>query len=223
MPITHEQAQQLHTGRVLTATGGKVGSIGQVYLDDMTGEPSWVTAQTGLFGRSESFVPLQGARLDGADVIVDYDEDTIKNAPRIDPDGHLEPPEEDALYRYYDLDSTDHAHRIADQSTRTTATGQLNGTGGDGPFPAEETVGQDRSGPTTDDAMTWPEEQLRVGVAHREAGRARLRKHVTTEQVTQTVPVSHDEVVLHREVPVVDENVVRKEQVEVDHPQSCPR
>jgi hypothetical protein len=36
-------------------------------------------------------------------------------------------------------------------------------------------VGRDTSGPTTDEAMTRSEEELRVGTADRERGRARLR------------------------------------------------
>jgi hypothetical protein len=47
-------------GNVIGSDGDKIGSIGQIYLDDQTGEPSWVTAKTGLFGTSESFVPAQG-------------------------------------------------------------------------------------------------------------------------------------------------------------------
>jgi hypothetical protein len=35
------------------------------------------------------------------------------------------------------------------------------------------------------------------------AGRARLRKYVVTENVTTTVPVSHEEIRLHAERPVV--------------------
>jgi PRC-barrel domain len=89
----------------------KIGRIGQIYLDDETSEPTWVTVKTGLFGTSESFVPLNQARIEGNDVIVDFDEDTIKNAPRIDADGDLTPREELALFRYYsqprDADSTD--------------------------------------------------------------------------------------------------------------------
>ena len=68
------------------------------------------------------------------------------------------------------------------------------------------TVGHDTSGPTTDDAMTRSEEHLNVGTQRVEAGRARLRKYVVTENVTQTVPVSHEEVVLERE-PITDANV----------------
>jgi uncharacterized protein (TIGR02271 family) len=67
-------------------------------------------------------------------------------------------------------------------------------------------VGRDTSGPTTDDAMTRSEEELRVGKTSRESGRARLRKYVVSEQVQQTVPVQREEVRLERE-PITDANV----------------
>ena len=54
--------------------------------------------------------------------------------------------------------------------------------------------------------MTRSEERLQVGTQTREAGRARLRKYVVTENVTQTVPVSHEEVRIERE-PITDANV----------------
>ena len=53
--------------------------------------------------------------------------------------------------------------------------------------------------------MTRSEEQVRVGTETRETGRARLRKYVVTENVTQTVPVSREEVRLERE-PITDAN-----------------
>ena len=79
-------------GNVLTTDGDKIGSIGQVYADDDNGQPTWVTAKTGLFGTSESFVPLEGARVDGGDILVPYTKDQVKDAPRVDTDGHLDPP-----------------------------------------------------------------------------------------------------------------------------------
>lgn len=63
-------------------------------------------------------------------------------------------------------------------------------------------VGRDTSGPTTDDALTRSEERLRVGTEREAAGRVRLRKYVTTENVTKTVPVQREE--------------VRKERIETD-------
>ncbi len=71
---------------------------------------------------------------------------------------------------------------------------------------AQQQVGHDTSGPTTDDAMTRSEERLHVGTQPVEAGRARLRKFIVTENVTQTVPVSHEEVRIERE-PITDGNV----------------
>jgi uncharacterized protein (TIGR02271 family) len=66
-------------------------------------------------------------------------------------------------------------------------------------------VGRDVSGRETDDAMTRSEEELRVGTADRERGRARLRKHVVTENVTKTVPVQREELRVERE-PITDAN-----------------
>lgn len=66
--------------------------------------------------------------------------------------------------------------------------------------------GHDTSGPTTDNAMTRSEEELKVGTTQRETGRARLRKYVVTEQVQTTVPVQREEVRVERE-PITDGNV----------------
>ena len=49
--------------------------------------------------------------------------------------------------------------------------------------------------------MTRSEEELQVGTQTPERGRVRLRKYVTTEQVTQTMPVQREEVRLEHEPP----------------------
>ena len=92
--------------------------------------------------------------------------------------------------------------------------------------------------------MTRSEERLNVGTERQAAGRARLRKYVVTENVTQTVPVQREEVrlerepitegnrgealrgpdiseaehevVLHEERPVVDKEAVPVERVKLD-------
>jgi uncharacterized protein (TIGR02271 family) len=103
----------------------------------------------------------------------------------MDPDGQLSQSEEADLYRHYGLDYDGGADDIDD--TRGT-------------------VGHDVSGPTTDDAMTRSEEELKVGTAQRESGRVRLRKYVVEDEVTQTVPVRREEVRVERE-PITDANV----------------
>ena len=54
--------------------------------------------------------------------------------------------------------------------------------------------------------MTRSEEELQVGTETRERGRVRLRKYVTTEEATQTVPVQREEVRVERE-PITDANI----------------
>jgi uncharacterized protein (TIGR02271 family) len=165
--------------------GGRIGPIDAIYLDDRTGEPEWALVNTGLFGTKASFVPLAQATEDGGDVRVPYDKQLVKDAPRIDPDGHLSEAEERQLWRHYGLDY--------DRTTRQRPTGR-------------DAVGRDTTGPTTDDAMTRSEEELRVSTAERERGRVRLRKYVTTEQVQQTVPVRREQVRVERE-PITDANL----------------
>jgi len=210
--LTKEHIDDLlqRNGSVLSADGDKLGSVGQVYADDADGQPTWVTVKTGLFGTSESFVPLQRARLEGDDIVVPYTKDQVKDAPRVDTDGHLEPTEEDRLYDHYGIGGGTQAY------TDTTAGREADyaGTGTAGGFAAADdrvagddggTVGRDTSGPTTDDAMTRSEERLHVGTEREAAGRARLRKYVTTENVTKTVPVQREEVRIERE-PITDAN-----------------
>ena len=239
MSITPEQIERLGTtGKVLSRSGGKIGSIGQLYLDDSTGDPAWVTVKTGFFGSAESFVPLHDAEVRGRDVVVGFDEDKVKGAPRVDDDGSISPEEEDKLYAYYglaglnadtsdvnaspdtrDVDAQDvdgHFVNTTDAGPQASNSARYGGdvpsdaddpseAGNDRPETSQTTVGHDRSGPTTDDAMTRSEERLNVGTATREAGRARLRKYVTTETVTQTVPMRHEEVTLERE-PITADN-----------------
>jgi len=197
-------------GNVLSAHGDKIGSIGQIYVDDDNGQPTWVTVKTGLFGTSASFVPLEGARVEGDDIIVTYTKDQVKDAPRVDTDGHLEPSEEDRLYDHYQLngaggragteDGRNSDYRGNDSDVGAAATGLREGAD------TNYAVGRDTSGPTTDDAMTRSEERLNIGTEQQATGRARLRKYVTTENVTQTVPVQREEVRIERE-PITDANV----------------
>ncbi|MCU1619361.1 MAG: uncharacterized protein JWR41_1367 [Modestobacter sp.] len=206
--ITTQDITTIIGSNAVDNDGDKLGKVGQVYLDDQTGRPEWATISTGLFGTSETFVPLTDASVDDGTLRVPYEKAKVKDAPRVDTDqGHLSPDEEAELYRYYGIGSdTDTGN-----GTRTgtgTETGTGTGTAGHPETDSNRhgTVGRDTSGPTTDDAMTRSEEQLRVDTEQVEAGRARLRKYVVTENVTTTVPVAHEEVGIERE-PITDANV----------------
>jgi uncharacterized protein (TIGR02271 family) len=173
--------------------GQKIGEINEIYLDHETGKPEWALVHTGLFGTKSSFVPLAGANPAGEDVQLAFDKNQVKEAPGVEPEGELSQQEEQTLYDHYRLE----------YSERRSDTGLPEGQRGTA---GREPVGRDTSGPTTDDAMTRSEEELRVGTAERERGRARLVKYVETEQVQQTVPVRREKVRLERE-PITDENV----------------
>ena len=79
---------------VYDEAGEKIGSAGEIYLDDESGQPEWVTVKTGLFGTKESFVPIRDADLTNDGVRVPVTKAQVKDAPKIDTDGHLSPAEE---------------------------------------------------------------------------------------------------------------------------------
>ena len=322
--LTTEQIDRLLSqgANVLSGDGEKIGSIGQVFVDNDEGQPRWATVKTGLFGMSESFVPLDGARTEGDDLLVPYSKDQVKDAPRIDADRPLEPAEEERLYQHYQLDrertyteasaataefsagpvgarddtETDRATAptgSAGYDTTTppaTATAQRDDTGTDRvsardttapaatagyasttpagvgardtsaptgsagydttapPATADATTpttqrddaetdrtssrdttaptataeattpttqrddtetdrssSRDTTTPTAADTTTRPEKRADVGTEQPATGRARLRKYVTTENVTRTVPVQREEVRMERE-PITQEN-----------------
>jgi uncharacterized protein (TIGR02271 family) len=145
---------------------------------------------TGLFGMSESFVPLAEATVTDAGLSVPFTKDRVKDAPNVSPDdGHLSDEDEQRLFEYYGLGYDAPAEHRGD-------TGDV----------GDDMVGRDISGPTTDEAMTRSEERLDVGTQWQETGRVRLRKYVQTEHVQTTVPVRRERAVIERE-PITDANI----------------
>ena len=162
-------------------SGEKIGRVGQLYTDDETGEASWVTVSTGLFGLSESFAPLQGAQFDGKDIRLNYDKETVKDAPRIDKDQHLDPDEQRELYRHYGLIA-----RWMTSNLKARLTGKEHSRRGAADAGNEE------------HAMTLSEERLKAGKERVEVGRARLRKYTTTHTEKVEVPVTKEKLVVER-------------------------
>jgi uncharacterized protein (TIGR02271 family) len=251
---SENEAREALGKTVYSQEGDKIGKVGQVFLDDQSGAPEFLTVNTGLFGTSESFVPVDGASIQGDNVTVPYGKDKVKDAPRVDLDGdHLDESDERRLYEYYGRgydttgttdtarttdtagvagsagrgDSTDYrsgdSDRVGDSyaaadSGRAGDSDRVGDSGRTGDnyetADARESVsaghrgseGHDTSGPNTDEAMTRSEEHLDVGTTTQAAGRARLRKYVTTENETVTVPVQRERAVLETE-PVDASNI----------------
>jgi uncharacterized protein (TIGR02271 family) len=186
--------------------GDKIGKVGQVYLNAATGQPEWVAVRTGLFGTRESFAPLYNAQPGDGELRLIVTKQMVKDAPSIDADEHLAESETDALYQHY-ADCLEPVVSQAGQGTYAAGNdADYAGTGTKDAGPGGSgTRGGDVPGPSTDDAMTRSEERLHVGTETVPGERVRLRKYVVTENVTQTVPVSHEEVRLERE-PITEAN-----------------
>ncbi|MCG7431616.1 PRC and DUF2382 domain-containing protein [Kocuria indica] len=214
--------------------GDKIGKVEQVFLDDNSGEPTFLTVNTGLFGAKENFVPVKGARQDGDRVVLPYTKDVIKDAPKVDADQHLSPAEEEELYRYYELNYDDGRTAGTDRD-RTTAAAGTAGVAGtaaadrgvtdrDVADRDRDAVAQDRrdvAATAGDEAsVVRHEERLNVGTQEREAGHARLRKYVVTDHETVDVPVEREEVTVER-TPIndtnarVDNGTIGEEEVDV--------
>jgi uncharacterized protein (TIGR02271 family) len=194
--MTNAASPDVYIGRnAVDPQGNKIGSVGQVYLNDQTGQPDWITVNTGLFGMKENFAPLAGSSFNGEDLVLPFDKTVVKDSPDVADASHLDADEQQYLYGYYQqyLGADAAGTRGYEQAATTGDAGYGRG------------AGYDTSGPNTDEAMTRSEERLRVGTEQVEAGRARLRKYVVTEQQSVRVPVSREEVRVERE-PITDAN-----------------
>ena len=62
----HVNVEVLRGAPVVDSRGVRIGAVGDVYLDDASGEAAWATIKSGLFRRRTWFVPLVGASFDGS-------------------------------------------------------------------------------------------------------------------------------------------------------------
>jgi uncharacterized protein (TIGR02271 family) len=205
-------------GRPVYANDGdKIGDVSEVYVDDRTNQPEWVSIGTGLFGIKNRLVPIEGAQITAEGVRVPYAKDRVKDAPDVDIDNdHLDDTSEYQLYEHYGIR----------RGTNRSQSGLPQGRQSTG------TVGQGRTG----DSMTRSEEEMRIDKRTTQAGQARIRKWVETEPVQQNVNLRREtaqvrresinepvregqigeqeiEMDLHREEPVVEKRTVAKERI----------
>src|SRR3954449_10460584 len=164
--LTEQDARQAIGTTVYSANGDKIGKVGQLFLDDETQRPEFITVNTGLFGTNETFIPVADAELSGDRLTIPFDKDRVKDAPNVAADGgHLDRDEEQRLYEYYGLS---YSGRSSDTGlaggvdtgyeTGTTSGYETGTTTGEAGFTGDErSAGHDVSGPNTDEAMTRSE------------------------------------------------------------------
>lgn len=216
----------------------KFGDITNIYLDDRSGQPEWLTVDPGATS-GEKFVPIAGSKRMDDGLAVAYPESLIRDAPGIDADtAHLDADAERRLYEHYSLDyEADDHETVYGGRERADEGYDYSYDDNDGDVDVDTTVRD-----TGDGSVTLSEEELDVQKREHEAGRVRLQKYVVTEDVQMTVPVrkqvarvvrtpisgheaghidedgESEEIVLMEEEVTVTKDVVAKERVglEVD-------
>lgn len=223
--INKDQLRSLRDGDMYSIDGDKIGRIGEIYLDDKTNEPEWATVNTGLFGTSQSFVPLAGATVADNGLTVQYSKDKVKDAPRVDADQHLDIEQERELYRYYGVGEQGFAaDRDGVDRDRAAAGTAAAGTGVvDVDRDRDLDVDRDRADLVDGDAdtMVRHEERLNVGTETHRDGSLRLRKYVDEQEQTVSVPVETETAhVVRKPVDgneaVADPHAFKEEEVSVE-------
>lgn len=117
--------------------GDKLGSVKEVFVDDNSGQPTFVEVSHGLFGMSESIVPMRGHKFAGEDdLILAFDKERIKDAPSVDTDKALSANDQNEIFRHYGVDTmkdeqayTGGRHDVSDKNKAGLAAGAGAGAG----------------------------------------------------------------------------------------------
>mgnify|MGYP002722852333 CR=1 FL=1 len=201
--------------------GEKLGSVKEVFVDEQTGQPTFVEVNHGLFGMSSSLVPLRGHDFNGDDLKLAFSKDRIEGAPDFDSDKPLTPEAQSDIFKHYNLENAQDVTTYRDERTGTTAGAGAAGAGvagagvaGAGAHAKDETVTTERTETTdraaatdanagrnltdNDNELIRSEERLDVNKERVATGEARLRKYVVTDTETVEVPVEREEVRVER-------------------------
>jgi hypothetical protein len=186
---------------VVDRDGEKLGKLGDLYLDEATDRPAWAGVRTGLFGRHESILPLDGLIERDDELVAPYPAQLVRDAPSIDPDTALDPADEERLATHYGA-----ASDAPPPTEGAVAAGEAADAGGDGgaDLSTDDARRRDDAGSVGDGApeVIRSEEEVDVSTTGmRPTERVRLRKVLVTDHVTKTVPVRREEVRLETDPP----------------------
>ncbi|QRP60686.1 PRC and DUF2382 domain-containing protein [Corynebacterium minutissimum] len=201
--------------------GEKLGSVKEVFVDEQTGQPTFVEVNHGLFGMNSSLVPLRGHDFNGDELKLAFSKDRIEDAPDFDSDKPLTPEAQADIFKHYNLENAQDVTTYRDERTGTTTGAGAAGAGvagagvaGAGAHANDETVTTERTAATdraaatdttaghnltdNDNELIRSEERLDVNKERVATGEARLRKYVVTDTETVEVPVEREEVRVER-------------------------
>jgi uncharacterized protein (TIGR02271 family) len=190
------QAEDLLGARVTGADGKVVGTVEQVFRDDVDGTPAWARVRAGKTGR---FVPLGSSQVTPDGLSVPFDSQKILSGPEIDAGQHMSAAQAEQLSRYYGLivPTQQSRERMAeDTAEQQPVTSQQQVTSqmpAGQEMPAEQTGGSDW--------LIRQEERIQVGKEMLETGRVRLHKYVDTESIEQPVHLYREDFEIER-IPI---------------------
>jgi uncharacterized protein (TIGR02271 family) len=190
------QAEDLLGARVTGADGKVVGTVEQVFRDDVDGTPAWARVRAGKSGR---FVPLGSSQVTADGLTVPFDSQKILTGPDIEAGQHMSAAQAEELSRYYGLivpaqQSREPLPEESEQVTSRQDTGQMPS----GQMPADD---------TGSDWLIRQEERIQVGKEMLETGRVRLHKYVDTESIEQPVHLFREEFEIER-IPISGEQPI---------------
>jgi pentapeptide MXKDX repeat protein len=209
------QAEDLLGARVTGTDGKVVGTVEQVFRDDVDGTPAWARVRSGKTGR---FVPLGSCQVTAEGLIVPFDTQKIMGGPNIDAGQHMSAAQAEELSRYYGLTVPAQQPRgpMAEDKMAEDKMAQdkmAQATGQDSM--AQDTVPQDtmpqsqmpQGHMTQEDWLVRQEERIQVGKETLETGRIKLHKYVDVEPVDQAIHVFHEEYDVERIPITADERI----------------
>jgi len=187
-PLDIDTALAWRGRTVLDRDGEKIGTLGEILLDGRTDLPAWGGVRTGLFGRKESYLPLDELReVEGEALQAPFAKEQVVDAPGVDPDVAMGPEDEATLYRHYGRE--DEGEPVGDGEQGASAAPEAGAPGG-----VQE--------PLREGEMVRSEEELKTGTTPMQpTERVRLKKVLVTDEVTRTVPVRREEVRLETDPP----------------------
>ncbi len=213
------QAEQLLGGRVTGSDGTVVGTVEQVFRDDVDGTPAWARIRS---GKTSRFVPLGTSQVTADGLSVPFDTQKILGGPSIEAGQHMSAAQAEELSRYYEL--TVPAQQAPGEQAPAQQAPAQQALGEQAPAqqaPAQQALGEQAPGlqvpsqqvraqpgmatPADQDWLIRQEERFQVGKEMFESGRIRLHKYVDVEPVEQAVHTFHEEYDVER-IPITAED-----------------
>lgn len=106
--ITTEVVDRIIGADALDSQDDRIGEVSQIYIDELTELPTWVSVRLGLLSGAEVLVPLANAEWDERALRVDVERRTAREAPRKEMDEPLTVGEEERLYNHYGIPTLRH-------------------------------------------------------------------------------------------------------------------